>query len=212
MVLRLKPAHISGLRALVHLGALGFLLWLGFAIPAGLLGGDPVPELIHYLGKGALNLLLLTLMVSPLAKRWRQGALIKLRRPLGLWSLAWALLHFMAWLALDLQFDWVLIAGELVKRSYIVVGMVALLLLLALGITSLPALQRVMGPAWQKLHNWVYVIALLVPVHYWWSVKSGWQEPLLYLLLACALLWPRRDKLLRPWRQRRQQRQKLKEA
>ncbi|MGL5994219.1 MAG: sulfoxide reductase heme-binding subunit YedZ, partial [Aeromonas sobria] len=33
MVLRLKPAHISGLRALVHLGSLGFLLWLGFAIP-----------------------------------------------------------------------------------------------------------------------------------------------------------------------------------
>jgi sulfoxide reductase heme-binding subunit YedZ len=47
-------------------------------------------------------------------------------------------------------------------------------------------------------------------VHYWWSVKSGWQEPLIYLLLACVLLWPRRDKLLRSWRQR--QRQKLKEA
>ena len=49
-------------------------------------------------------------------------------------------------------------------------------------------------------------------MHYWWSVKSGWQEPLIYLLLAMALLWPRREKLLRPWRQRRQQRQKLKEA
>ncbi|GAB5993928.1 protein-methionine-sulfoxide reductase heme-binding subunit MsrQ [Aeromonas enteropelogenes] len=199
MTLRLTARHITLLRALVHLGALGFLLWLGFAIPAGRLGGDPVPELIHYLGKGALNLLLLTLLVSPLAKRWRQGQLIKLRRPLGLWSLAWALLHFMAWLGLDLQFDWGLIAGELVKRSYIVVGLVALLLLIALGITSLPALQRVMGPAWQKLHNWVYAIALLVPVHYWWSVKSGWLEPLIYLALACALLLPRRDRLLRPW-------------
>ncbi|MBL0522605.1 protein-methionine-sulfoxide reductase heme-binding subunit MsrQ [Aeromonas enteropelogenes] len=202
MTLRLTARHIILLRALVHLGALGFLLWLGFAIPAGQLGGDPVPELIHYLGKGALNLLLLTLLVSPLAKRWRQGQLIKLRRPLGLWSMAWALLHFMAWLGLDLQFDWGLIAGELVKRSYIVVGMVALLLLIALGITSLPALQRAMGPAWQKLHNWVYAIALLVPVHYWWSVKSGWLEPFIYLALACALLLPRRDRLLRPWRGR----------
>lgn len=202
MTLRLTARHITLLRALVHLGGLGFLLWLGFAIPAGRLGGDPVPELIHYLGKGALNLLLLTLLVSPLAKRWRQGQLIKLRRPLGLWSMVWALLHFMAWLGLDLQFDWGLIAGELVKRSYIVVGMVALLLLIALGITSLPALQRVMGPAWQKLHNWVYAIALLVPVHYWWSVKSGWLEPLIYVALACALLLPRRDRLLRPWRGR----------
>jgi sulfoxide reductase heme-binding subunit YedZ len=48
---------------------------------------------------------LLTLLVSPLAKRWRQGQLIKLR-PLGLWCAAWASLHFMVWLGLDLQFDW----------------------------------------------------------------------------------------------------------
>ena len=212
MVLRLTAVHIKGLRVLVHLGSLGFLLWLGYALPAGLLGGDPVQGLTHYLGKGALNLLLITLLVSPLAKRWRQGQLIKLRRPLGLWCAAWAGLHFMVWLGLDLQFDWGLIGGELVKRSYILVGAVALLLLAALSLTSIPALLRAMGPAWQKLHNWIYAVALLVPVHYWWSVKSGWQEPLIYLLLAGALLWPRREKLLRPWRQRRQQRQKLKEA
>ncbi|MNF84992.1 Sulfoxide reductase heme-binding subunit YedZ [compost metagenome] len=200
MTMRLTTRHITLLRALVHLGALGCLLWLGYAVPAGLLGGDPVQGLTHYLGKGALHLLLLTLLVSPLAKRWRQGQLIKLRRPLGLWCAAWAGLHFMVWLGLDLQFDWGLIGGELVKRSYIVVGALALLLLLALSITSIPALLRRMGPAWQKLHNWIYAVALLVPVHYWWSVKSGWQEPFIYLLLACVLLVPRRDKLLRPWR------------
>ena len=134
MTPRLKTAHINGLRLLVHLASLGFLLWLLVAVPGGLLGGDPVQGLTHYLGKGALHLLLLTLLVSPLAKRWRQGQLIKLRRPLGLWCAAWAGLHFMVWLGLDLQFDWGLIGGELVKRSYIVVGMVALLLLLALGL------------------------------------------------------------------------------
>lgn len=211
MTLRLSTRHISLLRALVHLGSLGFLLWLGYAVPAGLLGGDPVQGLTHYLGKGALHLLLLTLLISPLAKRWRQGQLIKLRRPLGLWCAAWAGLHFMVWLGLDLQFDWRLIGGELVKRSYIVVGALALVLLLALSITSIPALLRAMGPSWQRLHNWIYAVALLVPIHYWWSVKSGWQEPLIYLLLACALLVPRRDKLQRPWRQWQQRRQRLKE-
>lgn len=211
---RLTGRHIGLLRALVHLASLGFLFWLGYAVPAGLLGGDPVQGLTHYLGKGALHLLLLTLLISPLAKRWRQGPLVKLRRPLGLWCAAWAVLHFMVWLGLDLQFDWRLIGGELVKRSYIMVGAVALLLLLALSITSIPALLRAMGPSWQRLHNWIYAVALLVPVHYWWSVKSGWQEPLIYLLLACALLVPRREKLLRPWRQRQRlrQRQKLEEA
>ena len=145
MVLRLTAVHIKGLRVLVHLGSLGFLLWLGYALPAGLLGGDPVQGLTHYLGKGALNLLLITLLVSPLAKRWRQGQLIKLRRPLGLWCAAWAGLHFMVWLGLDLQFDWGLIGGELVKRSYILVGAVALLLLAVLSLTSIPALLRALG-------------------------------------------------------------------
>ena len=51
-------------------------------------------------------------------------------------------------------------------------------------------------------HSAGAAIALLVPVHYWWSLKSGWGEPLIYLLLACALLWPRREKLLRPMRGR----------
>ncbi|BBS24995.1 sulfoxide reductase heme-binding subunit YedZ [Aeromonas hydrophila] len=206
MTIKLTARHITLLRALVHLGSLGFLLWLGLAIPAGLLGGDPIQGLTHYLGKGALHLLLLTLLVSQLAKHWRQGQLFKLRRPLGLWCMAWAVLHFMVWLGLDLQFDWRLIGGELVKRSYIVVGAIALLLLLALSITSIPALLRAMGPSWQKLHNWIYAVALLVPVHYWWSVKSGWQEQLIYLLLACALLVPRREKLLRPWRRWQQKR------
>ncbi|PJG59590.1 protein-methionine-sulfoxide reductase heme-binding subunit MsrQ [Aeromonas cavernicola] len=200
MVLRVTPNHARLLRAMVHLGAGIFLLWLVYAIPAGLLGGDPIPELIHYLGKGALNLLLLTLLVTPVAKKWRQGALIKLRRPLGLWCFVWASLHVLVWVGLDLQFDWALIGGELVKRRYIVVGLVALLLLAALSITSLPALLRRMGSRWQKLHNWIYAIAILVPIHYWWSVKSGWLEPVIYLLLAAALLWLRRDRLLRIWR------------
>ena len=91
---------------------------------------------------------------------------------------------------------------KILESKKIELLLVALLLLAALSITSLPAFQRRMGAAWQKLHNWVYAIALLVPVHYWWSLKSGWGEPLIYLLLACALLWPRKDKLLRPWRGR----------
>jgi sulfoxide reductase heme-binding subunit YedZ len=53
---RLTGRHIGLLRALVHLASLGFLLWLGYAVPAGLLGGDPVQGLTHYLGKGALHL------------------------------------------------------------------------------------------------------------------------------------------------------------
>ncbi|ALP41570.1 sulfite oxidase heme-binding subunit YedZ [Aeromonas schubertii] len=199
MVLKISARQARGLQLMVHLGAISALVWLGWAIPSGWLGGDPVPGIIHWLGKGALNLLLLCLCVSPLAKGLKAGGLMRLRRPLGLWALAYASLHLASWLLLDLQLDWALIAGELVKRSYIVVGMGVWGILLVLGITSLPRLVRAMGPRWQRLHNWVYLALLLAPVHYWWSVKSGWVEPLIYLLLALGLLGLRQRKLLRGW-------------
>nr|WP_277611206.1 protein-methionine-sulfoxide reductase heme-binding subunit MsrQ [Microbulbifer celer] len=181
----------------VHLGALAPLVWLFYAINAGHLGGDPVKELIHYLGMGALRLLLLTLLVTPLAKLLHFGQLNRLRRPLGLWCFTWASLHFCAWLALDLGLDWSLIGSELIERTYILVGFSAWLILLALAVTSIPALLRRMGKHWKKLHGLLYIAALLGCWHFWWSVKSGWIEPAIYLTLACVLLWWRKDSVVR---------------
>lgn len=184
------------LRIFVHVGALLPLLWLYWAVPQGLLGADPVKELIHYLGMGALRLLLLTLCVSPLAKALKFALLVRLRRPLGLWCFVWAALHFTVWLSLDLGFDWKLIGEELVTRTYIVLGFVALLLLLALAVTSIPRILRSMGRSWKKLHRTIYLIAVLTCIHFWWSVKSGWIEPAIYLSIALFLLWLRRSAIL----------------
>lgn len=191
-----KPLAIT-LQVCVHLGALLPLLWLFVAINQGRLGGDPVKELIHYLGMGTIRLLLLTLLVSPLAKSLHFGQLNRLRRPLGLWCFAWATLHFSAWLALDLGLDWSLIGGELVKRTYILLGFSAWLILLALAITSLPALLRKMGRNWKKLHGLLYIVVLLACWHFWWSVKSGWIEPAIYFAIALALLLWRRASISR---------------
>ncbi|WP_226666644.1 protein-methionine-sulfoxide reductase heme-binding subunit MsrQ [Microbulbifer aggregans] len=187
-----KPLALA-LQVAVHIGAALPLLWLFYAINAGRLGGDPVVELIHYLGLGTLRLLLLTLLISPLARWLGYGQLNRLRRPLGLWAFAWASLHFSAWMALDLGFDWSLIGSELVKRTYILLGFSAWLMLLALAITSLPALMRRMGKSWKKLHRLLYVVVLLACWHFWWSVKSGWIEPAIYLCVALLLLLWRRE-------------------
>lgn len=184
------------LRIVVHVGAFLPLLWLFWAVPQGALGADPVKELIHFLGMGALRLLLLTLCVSPLAKALKFGLLVRLRRPLGLWCFVWASLHFVTWLALDLGFDWSLIGEELVTRTYIVVGFVALFLLLALAVTSIPKILRSMGKNWKKLHRTIYLIVVLASIHFWWSVKSGWIEPAIYLSLALFLLYLRRRTIL----------------
>lgn len=186
----------------VHLGALFPLLWLFIAIPRGDLGGDPVKELIHYLGLGALRLLLLTLLISPLAERLKFGRLNKLRRPLGLWCYTWASLHFAAWLGLDLAFEWGQIGEELVKRTYILIGFTVWLILSSLAVTSIPKIMRRMGRRWKKLHQWIYLAVLLACIHFWWSLKSGWIEPCGYLAIAVFLLWLRRRKLIGLFRER----------
>ncbi len=190
----LRKLLVVCLQVTVHLGALLPLLWLFAAVPAGALGGDPVKELIHFLGLGALRLLLLTLVVSPVARRLRYPLLIRLRRPLGLWCFVWASLHFSAWLSLDLAFSWSLIGEEIVKRTYLLLGFATWLILLTLAVTSLPALVRRLGSRWRTLHRLIYPAVLLACVHFWWSQKSGWIEPALYLVVALVLLWLRRMK------------------
>jgi sulfoxide reductase heme-binding subunit YedZ len=176
------------LKVIVHGGALLPLCWLVWAIPADRLGGDPVESLIHFLGMGALRLLLLTLCITPLARGLKKPFLHRLRRPLGLWAFVWASLHIASWVVFDLGLEWGLIAAELVKRTYIVVGFSAWLILLTLAVTSIPRLVRVLSGRWKKIHRAIYPAVLLICVHFWWSLKSGWLEPAIYLTLVLGLV------------------------
>lgn len=180
-------------RVLIHLLSMLPLLWLFWAIPAGKLGGDPIQELIHFLGLGGIRLLLLSLLISPLAKKTRFPLLNRWRRPLGLWAFVWASLHFGAWMAFDLGFYWQLIGGELVKRTYILLGFSVWLVLLAMAVTSIPRLVKAMGKHWKTLHRLIYPISLVACIHFWWSLKSGWIEPVIYLAIALWLLSFRRQ-------------------
>ncbi|QYJ84635.1 protein-methionine-sulfoxide reductase heme-binding subunit MsrQ [Shewanella mesophila] len=184
----LTNKHLLPLKCLFHLLALipiGYLVW---TVSSGDAGGDPVQYIIHYTGMGALNTLVAVLLISPIAKRFKLGVLMQTRRLVGLYVFAYASLHISAFLSLDLLFEWQLLASEIVKRPYILVGACAYLLLLMLSITSLNRLKRKMGRRWQTLHNGVYVIAILAPVHFYWSVKSEVIEPSIYILIFASLL------------------------
>ncbi|HCW1507971.1 TPA: sulfoxide reductase heme-binding subunit YedZ, partial [Escherichia coli] len=68
-------------------------------------------------------------------------------------------------------------------------------ILLALAFTSTQAMQRKLGKHWQQLHNFVYLVAILAPIHYLWSVKIISPQPLIYAGLAVLLLALRYKKL-----------------
>lgn len=183
------------LKVLIHLSALIPLLNLYFLAFSDELGADPVERVIHFTGIGALNLLLITLTVSPLAKLLKQGYLLQVRRLLGLYAYSYAVFHLVNFLAFEVQFDGVLFVNEVIKRPYITIGMVAFVLLTALAITSVHKLKRKMGKSWQTLHNYNYLIVILVCVHFYWSVKSELISPLFYLILSLSLLLLRYKKI-----------------
>lgn len=197
--MRLSPKHLFWLKGVIHLTAISPIVFLILSVVSGSAGGEPVEYIIHYTGVGALNTLVVLLMLSPLARYFKLGALIPLRRPIGLYVFAYATLHILAFLAFDLLFEWSLFLQEVVKRPYIVVGALGYIILIALSVTSFKFIKRKMGKRWQQLHNFVYLVALLVPIHFYWSVKSEIIEPSIYLVLIGLLLSlriPKTDKIL----------------
>jgi sulfoxide reductase heme-binding subunit YedZ len=154
----------------------------------GGLGVDPVKRLERDLGLYALQFLILGLCITPL-RRFTGVNLLRWRRAVGLLAFAYAALHVLVWVALDLQFRWAEIGADIVKRPYITVGMAGFLMLVPLALTSTDgAIRRMGAAAWRRLHRLVYPAALAGAAHYVWLVKSWPIEPILYLLAVLALV------------------------
>ncbi|MCJ8318540.1 MAG: protein-methionine-sulfoxide reductase heme-binding subunit MsrQ [Colwellia sp.] len=182
------------LKLVIHVSALIPLVNLYFKAFNDQLGADPVEAVIHFTGIGAFNLLLITLMITPIAKRFKLGYLLKTRRLMGLYAFCYGLFHLFNFLAFEVQFDFYLFFSEIFERPYITVGLVALLLLVVLAVTSISVIKRKMGRRWQQLHNFNYLIVLLVAIHFYWSVKSDVTEPIIYWVITLFLLRLRIDK------------------
>jgi methionine sulfoxide reductase heme-binding subunit len=174
--------------ALTPLAILGWQFWDVYTSNSDALGADPVAEIEHRLGLWALRFLMLTLAVTPLRQLTGQPVLVQFRRMLGLYTFAYACLHFSAYLVLDLRGYWTQIFDDIAKRPYITVGFTAWLLLLPLAITSTKGWIKRLGRNWVRLHKLVYAVGVLAVLHFWWLVKSDIREPLLYAAILAALL------------------------
>jgi len=135
------------------------------------LGTNPVETLTHETGQWALRFLLIALLITPLRWMTKLNWLIKLRRMLGLFAFFYATLHFITYIWLDQFFDWQEILIDIPKRPFISIGFVSFVLLIPLAITSTNAMQRRLKKRWRTLHKLVYVIPLLVIIHFIWSLK-----------------------------------------
>jgi methionine sulfoxide reductase heme-binding subunit len=165
------------------------LLVLGaFGLAGQDLGADPVKEILHTCGKTALNLLMLTLLVTPVKDLLHQPNLLRIRRMLGLFVFFYVVVHFIVYVVLDLELNFGTLAEDIAKRPYITIGFAALLMLIPLAVTSTNKMMRRLGRRWTKLHRLVYVIAILGVWHYYWQVKKDVREPLIYAAILALLL------------------------
>jgi sulfoxide reductase heme-binding subunit YedZ len=191
-------------KVVVHLAALtplAILLWQMWGVArtgSNALGADPVAEIEHRLGLWALRFLMLTLAITPLRQLTGWAVLVRFRRMLGLYTFAYASLHFAAYLGLDLRGYWTQIFEDIAKRPYITVGFIAWLLLVPLAVTSTTGWIRRLGRNWARLHKLVYAAGVLAVLHFWWLVKSDIREPALYAAIAALLLGWRIWKRWRP--------------
>lgn len=187
--------QLNTIKISIHMLHIGFFIYLCSLAINHQFGADPVQGILHFTGLAALNTLLLTLTLSPLAKQLKQPIFMKIRRLMGIYCFAWACLHLSSFIALDIQFDWSLILHEITTRKYLIFGMTAWILLLFLTITSPSRIRKMCGTHWQTLHNSVYLIAILACVHFYISVKSDIIEPIIYLLITLTLISLRYKKL-----------------
>jgi sulfoxide reductase heme-binding subunit YedZ len=122
---------------------------------------------------------------------------------IGLFALFYACCHFFVYLMFILGFRWNALYSDILERPYITVGFTALLILVALGVTSPVAMLRKLGKNWKRLHRLVYLAAILGVVHLVWILRSDIGEALLYGSLVFVLLGYRLVQIVQKLRPRK---------
>jgi sulfoxide reductase heme-binding subunit YedZ len=174
------------------------LVLVNGAVPAALLGWDawhhrlganPVNFAILTTGMSALVFLLLTLLVTPLRAITGLNWIIFSRRTLGLYAFFYACLHFLIFFSLDRSFSISSTLTEILARNYLLVGIIGLLVMVPLAVTSTNAMiKRLGGKRWRALHRLAYVAAFAGVIHYYMQVKADARQPLAFMAVLAILL------------------------
>ena len=135
-----------------------FSLFLGQAALAGF-SAESVRQLIGSTGTTTMLFLLLSLAMTPLQiiLGWRGGQ--PLKKSTGLWAFAFGMMH-MLYYAIE--------KGTLLaifSQFYLIVGLIPLLIMLPLAVTSTNWWMRKLGKWWKPLHKTVYSAGITAGLH-----------------------------------------------
>lgn len=163
-------------------------IWVFYLALTNQLGPDPLITLERELGETGLQLIILTLVITPV-RRLTKVSLLKFRRALGVMAFFYIFAHMLSWAVIDLRLDIGAIFTEIVKRPFITIGMIGFLTMIPLAVTSNNLSVRRLGAAvWTRIHKLAYLAAALGALHYLLVVKAWPPEPIIYASIVAALL------------------------
>jgi sulfoxide reductase heme-binding subunit YedZ len=185
----LKPLTLAALVAPFAWLAYQWILMLN-GLPNDM--GWNVGQWTHrYLGDTAIRVLLVTLAISPIRDITGWAPIAIIRRRVGLAAFFYALLHLLAYFWLDRNWSIPGLIEDVTLRTYIMLGMAALTLMIPLAITSNNTSIRKLGrKVWDRIHWLVFPAAILAIGHNLLMVKSIEGDPTIHaVILAVLLLW-----------------------
>jgi methionine sulfoxide reductase heme-binding subunit len=156
----------------------------------GNLSANPIQEATILTGRTAVYLLLISLYCSPLFNFSKMSVFIPIRKTTGLFAFYYSLAHFFIFSVIDYQLNISWIKPEIQQKPFLQIGLIALLFLIPLAITSIQSIKRKIGKWWKRIHRLVYVLTSIVIIHISLASKGDIIDPLILLsIYTIAMAW-----------------------
>lgn len=162
---------------------------------------DPYERIAAITGENALRFLILALLVTPLKVLFKWKFIGAFRRTLGVLCFVYACAHFLAYQILEADFSISYFIEDLEERRYVLMGGLAFIMLVPLGLTSHNyAVRKLGGKVWKRVHLMVFPSLVFACIHLLWQVRGkDLTEPLVYMAITAILIGFRVAVKVRSW-------------
>lgn len=188
----------EGIRWTSHIGAVIPLVVLIFDYLTSNLTANPIQTAEQRTGRIALIILIIMLAVTPFQIIHRTSLLSGMKKRLGLYAFFYACVHLFIFFVLDFGLNWHSIYLQIIQKTFILPGLIAFVILLAMAITSFQWWKRKLARNWKRLHRLVYLAAILILLHFALAQKGDVMQlrgnlavPVVYGVITLLLLFMR---------------------
>ena len=173
------------MKYLIYILTLLPLVWI---IPELGSSFDPYDDILADTGRWMMIWFILLLVLGPMMRSFR-SRVAWARQPLGLAVTTWSILHVLGYLTLHAQ-PLELAIAEILIKPFLILGFIAFVIILALGLTSNTWSIRRLRKKWNVLHKLALWAGALGAAHGLVAQKVAINEFGVYsLLILILLLW-----------------------